>query len=75
MTIDDRLAFGEYVSIPIRTEKTAEEKLEMARAYIKKEIAVTEHILATAPRNAYKKTSAVSCRQAELKRILEYLDT
>ena len=26
MTIDDRLAFGEYVSLPIRTEKTAEEK-------------------------------------------------
>ncbi len=26
MTIDDRLAFGEHVSIPIRTEKTAEQK-------------------------------------------------
>ena len=26
MTIDDRLAFGEYVSLPIRTEKTAEQK-------------------------------------------------
>ena len=35
MTIDDRLAFGEYVSLPIRTEKTAEEKWIVLRKYIK----------------------------------------
>ena len=42
MTIDDRLAFGEYVSLPIRTEKTAEEKwielrkwLNAERVYLK----------------------------------------
>ena len=32
MTIDDRLAFGEHVSLPIRTEKAAEEKwIELKR--------------------------------------------
>lgn len=32
--IDDKLAFGEYVSLPIRTEKTAEEKWDELRKYI-----------------------------------------
>ncbi len=36
MTIDDRLAFGEYVSLPIRTEKTAEEKwIELQKWLVK----------------------------------------
>ncbi len=39
MTIDDRLAFGEYVSLPIRTEKTAEQKWnelgkQLSQAYL-----------------------------------------
>lgn len=37
MTIDDRLAFGEYVSIPIRTEKTAEQKwIELRKILIER---------------------------------------
>ena len=50
--IDDKLAFGEYVSLPIRTEKTAEEKwIELGRclneAYLserhKRNLAIAEH--------------------------------
>lgn len=33
--IDDELAFGEYVSLPIRTEKTAEEKWNELGKYVK----------------------------------------
>ena len=29
--IDNELAFGEYVSLPIRTEKTAEQKWDLLR--------------------------------------------
>ena len=44
MTIDDRLAFGEYVSLPIRTEKTAEQKWIELGKYVKGQLDKTYEI-------------------------------
>ena len=73
--IDDRLAFGEYVSLPIRTEKTAEEKWEIARAHIKKEIEQLDHMYQMAPLMDYKQRFAILWRKTELKIMLYELDT
>ena len=45
MTIDDRLAFGEYVSLPIRTEKTAEQKWNELREGIEQRILSIECLM------------------------------
>ena len=42
--IDDKLAFGEYVSLPIRTEKTAEQKWNELGKYVKGQLAKTYEI-------------------------------
>lgn len=73
--IDNELAFGEYVSIPIRTEKTAEQKLEIARAHIKKEIDQLDHMYQISPSRDYKQRFAILCRKSELKTMLDDLDT
>lgn len=45
MNIDNELAFGEYVSIPIRTEKTAEQKWIELREYLNDALESTHKIL------------------------------
>ena len=49
--IDNELAFGEYVSLPIRTEKTAEEKWNELRRDIEGRISSLEYFL-TFPKHA-----------------------
>ena len=75
MTIDDRLAFGEYVSLPIRTEKTAEEKWNELQNYIEERHTKLMHCIETAWEHNETVTALRYCsRRMELQYVAEKMD-